>query len=70
MRRVCFEDNNAMWAFIKGNKRKKFDFDGVKDALWFSVEKTDEERFKTAKVSYLINTVVTFLVDSLEISTM
>ena len=50
--RVCFIDNNAMWDFIKANKRKMFDFDGALNVLWFTVEKTDEERLRAAKVSY------------------
>ena len=32
--RIDFVDNDLMWDFIKSNKRKKFEFDGVKDALW------------------------------------
>ena len=36
--RVCFIDNNAMWDFIKANKRKMFVFDGALNALWLTVE--------------------------------
>ena len=42
--RVYFNNKDAMWDFIKANKRTKFDFDGVKNALWFTIEKTDDER--------------------------
>ena len=66
--RVDFKDNDVMWDFIKSNKRKKFEFDGIKDALWWSVEKTDAERLKIAKVSYLVNNLKDFLVDKLKIS--
>ena len=61
--RISFEDNNLMWGFIKGNKRKKYDFDGVKDVLWLSVEKTYDERLKTPRVSYLVNKLVEFLTE-------
>ncbi len=53
--RVDFKDNDMMRDFIKSNKRRKFEFDGVKDALWWSVEKTDAERLKVAKVYYLVS---------------
>ena len=38
--RVCFNDNNTMWIFIKANAGgKKFDFLDAKDSIWFCIEK-------------------------------
>jgi hypothetical protein len=61
--RIEFSGNNAMWAFIKENKRKKFDFDGVKEVLWFSVEKTDYERLRSAKLSAILQRLVDFFME-------
>jgi hypothetical protein len=61
--RLEFSGNNAMWAFIKLNKRKKFDFDGKKDVRWFSVEKTDYERLRSAKLSAILQRLVEFYME-------
>ena len=66
--RVYFIDNNAMWDFIKASKRKNFDFDGANNVRWFTVEKTDDERQKAARVSYLVNTVVDFISDKFKLT--
>ena len=66
--RIDFINNDVMWDFIKSNKRKKFEFEGEKDVLWWSVEKTDAERLKVAKVSYLINNMKDYLADKHKIS--
>ena len=59
--RINFTDKSAMWDFIRYNKRKKFDFDGMVGAIWFAIEKTDTERKIGSKVSYLVRTVVEYI---------
>ena len=61
--RLEFSGNYAMWAFIKLNKRKKFPFGGKQDALWFSVEKTDYERLRSAKLTAILMRLVEFYMD-------
>ncbi len=61
--RIEFSGNNSMLAFIKLNKRKRFDFDGKKDLLWFSVEKTDYERLRSSKLSSILQKLVAFYME-------
>ena len=56
--RINFTNKSTMWDFIMYNTGNKFDFDGVVGAVWFAIEKTDNERKIGGKVSYLVRTVV------------
>ena len=41
----------------QGGQGKKFDFDEVRNVLWFTIENTDDERRRSSKISYLMNTL-------------
>ena len=57
--RVNFKDNTFMWVFIKAHAGgKKFVFEGAKDTIWFSIEKTEKERLVAKKTGYLCRTLV------------
>ncbi len=57
---MCFEDKDSMWDFMKANKGNKFDFDGSIGCLWWTIEKTTEERDVAKKVGFLLRTLVAF----------
>ena len=48
--RLFFDDKDSMWDFIKANKGTNFDFDGIIGCLWWTIEKTSEERDVAKKV--------------------
>jgi hypothetical protein len=52
-----------MWAFIKAHKGVKFEHNGNARAIWYSIEKTTEERQGAAKMSAIIRGLVKHLVD-------
>jgi hypothetical protein len=61
--RIEFKGNFAMWIFIKQHKGTRFPFDGKTNALWFSVEKTDYERLRAAKLSAILQRLVDFYME-------
>jgi hypothetical protein len=67
MRKSEFEDKDKMWDFIGQHKGAKFDFDGTTGALWWSIEKSEDERLKASRVSHLVRTTVAFLVSNAKI---
>ncbi len=52
--KVTFETNDLMWAFSKAHKGVKFEHNGNARAIWYSIEKTTEERQGAAKLSAII----------------
>jgi hypothetical protein len=61
--KVTFETNDLMWAFIKAHKGVKFAHNGNERAIWYSIEKTTEERQGAAKMSAIIRGLVKHLVE-------
>jgi hypothetical protein len=61
--KVTFETNDLMWAFIKAHKGVKFEHNGNHRAIWYSIEKTTEERRAAAKMSAIIRGLVKHLVE-------
>ena len=58
-----FTDNGMMWAFIKADKNVKFKHEGEPRAIWFSIEKTAEERRASGKVSLTVRALVNHLTE-------
>ncbi len=50
---MTFKDKNLMWAFMVSNKGVKFEYGGDPLAIWFSIEKTVEERRSSGKVALM-----------------
>ncbi len=61
--KVTFETNDLMWAFIKAHTGVKFAHNGNERAIWYSIEKTTEERQGAAKMSAIIRGLVRHLVE-------
>ncbi len=63
--RVYFSDKDVVGDFIKANKRTKSERDDVKSLIWFTIEKTTDERLVSTKVGHLAKTLVAYLTDKL-----
>ena len=61
--KVTFETNDLVWAFIKAHKGVKFEHNGNPRAIWYSIEKTTEERRAAARTSAIIRGLVKHLVE-------
>ena len=61
--KVTFSDKEFMWSFIKAHKGRKFPYLDQPSALWFSIEKTDEERENSKKVAMMVRALVTHLIE-------
>ena len=61
--KVAFKDKNMMWDFIKAHKGERFPNLGDARALWFSIEKTEEERTVARKVGIMVRALVGHLID-------
>ena len=61
---MLFTDKDKMWTFIKANKGVKFPCLGLERALWFSIEKTFDERSTAGKVGAMVRALVTYLIDT------
>ena len=62
--KVTFKDKGAMWDFIMDHKGQKFAHLGDPRAIWFSIEKTNKERFNGAKISVMVKSLVTHLMET------
>jgi hypothetical protein len=60
---VTFTDNNLMWAFIKANTKVKFQHGDDARAIWFSIEKTQEERRGAGRISGIVKGLVNHLTE-------
>ena len=61
---VTFKDKSAMWDFIMDHKGQKFPHFGDPRAIWFSIEKTNKERFNGAKIAAMVKSLVTHLMET------
>ena len=52
-----------MWSFIRAHRGRKFPYLDQPSALWFSIEKTDEERENSKKVAMMVRALVTHLIE-------
>ena len=61
--KVTFKDKNMMWGFIKAHTGVMFPYLEDARALWFSTEKTEEERAVARNVDIMVRALVSHLID-------